>query len=210
MPSRLFWVPIAMLALPAIADRAVAQANPEASQANAQLPAVAAMPAAERERARNYFSDRPVLTQAGEVRRFYSDVLDDRVVLINFIYTDCKDACPLITQRLKQVQAALGEQFGAPVFFVTISVDPERDTPAVLSEFARQQKAEHPAWLFLTGDKADVDHIVSKLGQYSPEVGNHSTLLIAGNTRTGQWSKIPPTATATQIALKLESLAGQL
>ena len=165
--------------------------------------------AADDQRARAYFTDLPVVSHEGQVLRFYSDVLKDRVVLINFVYTNCKGACPLVTQKLKQVQKSLGERFGSEVFFVSISIDPDRDTPAALREFARQQNADQPGWFFLTGDKPNVERIVKKLGQYNGEVGAHSTLMIVGNVRTRHWAKIPPTATPAQISLKLETLTSE-
>jgi cytochrome oxidase Cu insertion factor (SCO1/SenC/PrrC family) len=166
----------------------------------------AAMPTDE-ERARQYFTDTVLLNQDGKQVRFYSDVLKDKVVLINFIYTNCKDTCPLMTQKMLQVKRSLGERFGHPVHFVSISVDAERDTPEMLRQFAEKQNARHPGWIYLTGNKASVDHIVRKLGQYNEEVRAHSTLMIAGNVKTRHWLKIVPMAPPAAIALKLEDLA---
>ena len=60
--------------------------------------------------------------------------LRDRVVLINFIYTNCPNSCPLVTYKLKQVKDAIGDRFGKEIFFVSISVDPENDPPAALKK----------------------------------------------------------------------------
>jgi cytochrome oxidase Cu insertion factor (SCO1/SenC/PrrC family) len=116
---------------------------------------------------RDYFTDLALVDQEGRRVRFYSDVLKDRVVLISFIYTNCKDACPLIMHRLSQVRDQLGEAFGKRVFFVSVSVDPARDTPQALAKYASQHKAEHPGWVFLTGEKAHVD-----IDQAGPARGN--------------------------------------
>ncbi len=142
--------------------------------------------------------------------RFYSDVLKDRVVMINFIYTNCADACPLTTYKLTQVKKALGERFGEDVFFVSISVDPERDTPKALRTFAATQKAEHPGWIFLTGRKSHIDTIVKKLGQYNAEAQMHSTLLLAGNVKTRHWAKVPPMATVEEMVLRVQTLVSEL
>ena len=174
-----------------------------------QKPATPAAAADEEARARAYFTDRPLLTHEGKAVRFYTDVLKDRVVLINFIYTNCKDACPLMTQMLNKVRDSLGERFDNPVRFVSISTDPARDTPQALKKFATQQKADDPGWFFLTGEKQHVDFIIKRLGQYSPNVEAHSTLMLAGNVRTRHWIKIRPMTPPAAIVAKLEALAAE-
>lgn len=189
---------LVLLVLPAVMAAAPAQQKPAASQAPS-----------EEDRARAYFTDLPLLTQDGKQVRFYTDVLKDRVVLINFVYTNCKDSCPLITQMLNKVRDSLGERFDNPVRFVSISTDPERDTPRALSEFAKQQKADDPGWFFLTGEKKNVDFVIKRLGQYSPNVESHSTLMLAGNVRTRHWIKIMPMTPPLAIVAKLEALASE-
>lgn len=157
--------------------------------------------------ARAYFTDLELLTHEGRKVRFYSDVLEGRTVLINVIYTNCKDACPLITQHLNQVRGLLGDRFGREIVFVTLSSDPERDSPAALRGFAEAQRADLSGWTFLTGAKPNVDHILKKLGQFSPSVEAHSTLLIAGNVPAKRWAKIRPDAPPIAIAERLKLLA---
>jgi protein SCO1 len=158
--------------------------------------------------ARSYFTDTVLLTQDGQRVRFYSDVLQDRVVLINVIYISCEDACPLITRKLVEVREKLGAHYDKTVQFVSISIDPERDSPLALKKFARSQGADDASWVFLTGAKADVQQVLSRLGQLSPEVEDHSTLLIAGNVGAKRWSKIRPDAPAGAIAERLRVLVG--
>lgn len=156
--------------------------------------------------ARSYFTDTPLLDQHGRERRFYSDVLAGRVVLLNVIYTRCKDACPLITRKLREVRAALGEQAGR-VHFVSLSSDPEHDSPRALKAFAAQQGADDPNWTFLTGDKANMELVLARLGQLSQTPEGHSTLLIAGDVPNKRWSKIRPDAPPAAIAQRLQLLA---
>jgi cytochrome oxidase Cu insertion factor (SCO1/SenC/PrrC family) len=156
---------------------------------------------------RDYFTDLALINQEGQRVRFYSDVLKDRVVLISFIYTNCKDACPLVMHRLSQVRDQLGEAFGKRVFFVSLSVDPARDTPQALAKYARQHKAEHPGWVFLTGEKANVGRILTKLGQHAETPEAHSTMLLAGNVGKRHWTKVGPTVSVAAIAAKLRDLA---
>src|SRR5688572_2096959 len=80
-------------------------------------------PAERESKAREYFTDTKLKTHADRTVRFYSDALKDKVVLINFVFTQCGDACPLITAKLVYVKKELGETFGRDVRFVSISID---------------------------------------------------------------------------------------
>jgi len=201
---------LALVALSAAALILPAAALQHAAASETAQPAASPQPAlGDEEKARRYFTDLPLRTQEGKSVRFYSDVLKDRVVLINFVYTNCPDTCPLVTQQLNQVRDRLGEMFDNPIRFVSISTDPLRDTPQALAEFARQQKADDPGWVFLTGEKENIDFVLKRLGQFSPDPEAHSTLMIAGNVRTRHWIKIMPMTPVRGIVLKLQSLASE-
>lgn len=156
--------------------------------------------------ARSYFTDTEVVTQDGKRMRFYSDVLKDRVVLINFVHTSCKNACPMMTRKLTLVRDLVESQLSNPIQFISISLDPARDTPAALKEFAKRHEADHAGWLFLTGKAEDVTHLIRKLGQYSEDLDAHSTIVLAGNVKTAHWAKIPPNVMPDAIAAKLQEL----
>lgn len=174
------------------------------------IPALAAAGAPDRvEKQRAYFSDTVLLAQDGREVRFFEDVLRDQVVVIDFIYTRCPSACPLLTQKLVSVKAELGAAFGRGVRFVSISVDPKHDGPAQLREFAKKHGAAVDGWTFLTGRKADVDLVVRRLGQYVEAPEDHSTVFIAGNTRTNHWTRIRPDSPAPVIAEQLRRLIAE-
>jgi len=138
----------------------------------------------------NYFPDVPLTTQDGKTVHFYSDLLKGKMVVINFIYTKCTDSCPMETAKLAHVQRLLGDRVGRDIFFYSISIDPERDTPAELSSYASKFHVK-AGWLFLTGEKADIELIRKKLGQAARPGENpltgHSTSITLGNEATGQW-----------------------
>jgi len=159
--------------------------------------------------ARQYFTDTLLRTQDDVEVRFFSDVLRDRVVVLNVIYTSCQDACPLITHKLGEVRTALGD-VARDVHFVSISSDPDTDTPSELKKFARIHGADDPNWIFLTGGKENVDRVLVRLGQLSRTPQDHSTLLIAGDVRNKRWSKIRPDAPVPAIAARLRLLARPL
>src|SRR5262245_493558 len=111
---------------------------------------------------RDYFPDVPLITHEGKTVRFFDDLTEGKVVVINFIYTSCPDACPLETARLLQVQKILGERVGQDVFLYSISIDPLRDTPEVLRAYS-ERFGTGPGWLFLTGQPADIALLRTKL-----------------------------------------------
>ena len=154
---------------------------------------------------RDYFSDTYLLNQDGEDVRFYSDVLKDQIVVINFIFTNCQGACPMMTQKLLMARKSMGEEASEMIRFVSISIDPARDTPAALREFASKQHADGN-WVWLTGVQDNVDYVVRKLGQYFPDVEEHSTMMIAGNVKTRLWVKLPPAVPPAAMAQKLLEL----
>lgn len=159
-------------------------------------------------KAREWFTDTVLLTQDGAPVRFYTDVIRDKVVVVDFIFTRCAGACPILTAKMNAVRRELGDLFGSKVRFVSISIDPEFDTPEELVHFAKKHGAVHPEWLFLTGEKADVKGVVSRLGQWTEEVSAHSTIFIAGNARTRHWTKIRLDAPADAFALQVRKLVG--
>ncbi len=139
--------------------------------------------------ARNYFSDVTLVNQNGESVRFYSDLLKGKVVVINSFFGTCQSVCPPVTQKLVQIQNALGDRFGKEVFFVSLSVDPTHDTPPRLKQYANKYHVK-PGWSFLTGKKEDVDWALYRIGQASAEKSDHSTILVVGNEPKQYWKKL--------------------
>jgi protein SCO1/2 len=90
-----------------------------------------------------------------------------KVVAIAFIYTSCTDVCPMLTANMASVEDKLGSAFGATIAFISITVDPERDTPKVLKEYAESFGADLKGWSFLTGDAATVREVGLKYGVVS-------------------------------------------
>lgn len=92
--------------------------------------------------------------------------LRGKVVAVTFIYASCTDTCPLLTAKMAGLQAALGADFGPKVFFLSITVDPERDTPAVLQRYAQAHGVNFAGWAFLTGTPAQIRQVARQYGIY--------------------------------------------
>lgn len=167
-----------------------------------QVPRAAKIVLNSESKARDYFTDSVLQAQDGRSMRFFSDVLKDRVVLVNFVFTECGDSCPLITHKLLQARQALGAQAPA-VRFVSITIDPERETPQSMAAFAKKHSAVDAEWLWLSGSKSNIELVTRRLGAYTDAREDHFTGLIVGNLRTDRWVKIRPDAPPQVIAEQL-------
>ncbi|HZN06907.1 MAG TPA: SCO family protein [Pyrinomonadaceae bacterium] len=138
--------------------------------------------------AEKYFTDVELINQDGEKVRFYSDVLKNKIVVINTFFTTCTSICPPMNRNFEKIQEALGDRLGKNVFLVSITVDPVTDTPTRLKEYGRRFHAR-PGWMFLTGKKENLDWALYKLGQYVEAKDDHTSIFIIGNEPKGLWKK---------------------
>jgi protein SCO1/2 len=175
-------------------------------EATAEMTAAEQKAEHEAARAREYFTNLELINQDGETVRFFDDVLKDQVVIVNFIFTNCGGACPLITHKLSLVRDRMEGQIGDTVRFVSLSLDPKRDTPAAMKEFAKTHHADQEGWVFLTGKPENLEHIIRQLGQYTDDVEAHSTMMLAGNVSSAHWIKIQPHEQPPAITEKLQML----
>jgi cytochrome oxidase Cu insertion factor (SCO1/SenC/PrrC family) len=146
-----------------------------------------------------YFPNHVLMTQDNRPVRFYDDLLKNKIVLINFLFTTCKGVCSPMTANLAKVQQQLGEHLGKEVVMLSFTVDPETDTPGVLKKYAEGFKAR-PGWYFLTGKKENLDWVLYKLGGYVEDKNQHGLKLIVGNEATGEWSKLHAMSNPNEIA----------
>jgi cytochrome oxidase Cu insertion factor (SCO1/SenC/PrrC family) len=179
--------------------------HPELGNLLANTP-VTAQPDGSEQKARRYFTDLPVVTQDGKKLRFFTDVLKDHVVLVSLFYTNCTGMCPLTNQKLAEVQDLLGDDFGRKIRFVSLTLEPETDTPEVLKDYAMKFEAKD-GWLFLTGDKKHLEKITNRLGQANREKETHNPYVMIGNVGIARWSKIPPNVPGEIIAARLRQMA---
>lgn len=110
-----------------------------------------------------------VLTNQAGDRVALAD-LHGKVLAVTFIYATCKDTCPLLTAKMATMQRKLGADFGPRVRFVSITVEPEVDTPAVLKAYAEKFDADPRGWSFLTGTGAEIHDVVRRYGAFAKRV----------------------------------------
>lgn len=152
----------------------------------------------------DYYTNALVTTHEGKRVRFYDDLIRDRIVAVNFIYTQCEGVCPLTTANLVRVRKALGERVGRDVFLYSITLKPWQDDAAALKEYARAQGALTPGWTFLTGDEFDLTTIRFRLFRWDHpaldfNLEQHTGMVRTINDRLDRWSMCPTLATPQQI-----------
>jgi len=140
--------------------------------------------------AAQWFSNLTLTDQDGRPVRLYEDLMAGQVVVVNAFYTGCRAACPQAMGTLSHLQAKLAVD-GVPARFISITVDPEHDTPDRIALYARSLGAG-PDWSMLTGDAVAVRRALHKFGlDTNPEdVGDHLNVLYMANLRTGLWEKV--------------------
>ena len=155
--------------------------------------------------AHKYFTDVLLIDQDGKELRLYSDLIKDKVVIINSMFTSCNSVCPPMTLSLQRIQDWLGDRLGKDVVILSLSVDPATDSPQVLKEFARKYKAK-PGWYFLTGKKENLEFALRKFGQYVESRDDHYTVMLIGNDRTNLWKKALGMARSDALIAIVESV----
>ena len=155
--------------------------------------------------AEKYFTDVELTNQDGKKVHLYSDVLKGKTVVVNAFFTTCTSVCPPMNRNMEKIQEALGDRVGRDVFLVSITVDPETDTPARLKEYSKKFHAG-AGWTFLTGKKENLDWALYKLGQYVEKKDDHTTVFIIGNEPTGLWKKAFGMANTAELIQIVESV----
>ncbi|NJD22147.1 MAG: SCO family protein [Melioribacter sp.] len=116
----------------------------------------------------------PVIEKFGETsyklvdqnnkEEIFPDFVKDKIVIMNYIFTNCPDICPLSTNNMRLIQERLKKEKIDNVQFVSLSFDPEFDTPEVLRKFADIRNLDLSNWTFLTGDKSTTNSVIKQVG----------------------------------------------
>lgn len=142
---------------------------------------------------RRHLPNVELITQDGKKVRFYDDLVKDKRVVIQFMFARCKDICPVITHHLVEVQRMLNGRVGQDIFFYSITLSPEEDSPKDLKTFAKAHGAG-PGWTFLTGKPEDVLHLRKSLGFFynnpkeDADRNNHSGMILVGTEPLMRWA----------------------
>ncbi|WP_085718907.1 SCO family protein [Pseudomonas sp. B28(2017)] len=153
------------------------------------------------------FADVDLLDQNGKVVSLEKDLVRHKIVVMGFIYTSCTTVCPMVSSIMGKVQKQLGARVGTEVQLVSISIDPQRDDPQRLNDYARTFQAG-PGWSWLTGSPQSVDATLKGLA-YSGDFKNHSPQILVGDGNNRFWTRYYGLTDPTELARAVEKLSGE-
>lgn len=149
------------------------------------------------------FPDEALVDQHGATARLLSDVIGDRIAVVDFIFTTCTTICPLLSGIMARVQEGVGD--AADVALVSVTVDPARDTPQRLAAYAKKWDAG-PRWTFLTGEKEAVRRVLEPAGAYTADFTAHPPMFLVGDGRSGTWVRLNGFPQRAQVLAAVEAL----
>jgi protein SCO1/2 len=154
--------------------------------------------------------DVELLDQDGKKIHFYSDLVQGRVVVINFIFTTCTTICPPLGATFARVQKQFDGRADSNVRFISISVDPATDTPERMKAWGAKFHAG-PSWTFVTGQRPLVNELLRALGNNTASPQDHSPTVLIGNEARGQWTRAYGLAPPSQLVQLIDdAIAGLL
>jgi cytochrome oxidase Cu insertion factor (SCO1/SenC/PrrC family) len=139
------------------------------------------------------------------------DEFQGNAVAVAFVYTHCRDACPLITRKFAQVRTSLGN---GPFTLVEVTIDPAHDTPAAIAAYAREFHIDAPTWLIVTGKVGAVDDFNARMGVQAiasgrNEIIHNDRIVIVSPSGTVTDFIDGSSWTAADLAAQMQHVAGR-
>ncbi|HEV7666957.1 MAG TPA: SCO family protein [Thermoanaerobaculia bacterium] len=151
--------------------------------------------------------DVSLVDQDGKKIHFYRDLIQGKVVAVNFVFTTCSTICTPQGARFAELRKLLGAKAGKDVHLISVSIDPQSDTPAKLKAWSEKLGAG-PGWTLVTGEKDEIVRLLKSLGAFDVDIKRHTPSLLLGNDRDKRWTRAYSLAPAAQLAELLDGLGG--
>jgi cytochrome oxidase Cu insertion factor (SCO1/SenC/PrrC family) len=153
----------------------------------------------------NYFTNVELINQHGKTMRLYTDLMKDRVVIINPFFSECTGVCPIMSANLEKIQEHLGDKLGKRVHIISITVDYKTDQSEILKVYAESYHAKE-GWYFVTGEKENIELALKKLGKSVTSREAHDSIFLIGNVKTKLWKKVNGLADINDIIAQIDSV----
>lgn len=153
-----------------------------------------------------------LLTHEGKAVNFFDDCVRGRIVVIGMMYTACTRQCPPGTANMIAVRDKLGHRVGRDIHFMSLTLQPDIDSPAALRDYANRYGIRGPGWTFLTGKRDDVELLRRRLGFFDrdpaidADLSQHSGMLRIGSEPVDRWLMMPALMPAEQIAYQIRTM----
>ena len=135
------------------------------------------------------FPNIQVVDQTGKSLKFYDDLLKDKIVVINFVFTRCTMTCPIAGFQFGRLRSLLGSRAGTEVHLISVSTDASYDTPSRMKSWASKFNSG-VGWTQITGEKQSIDQLLKSLKAFSVDKQDHSNLILIGNDKLNEWKWI--------------------
>ena len=197
--------------------------SPEVRLANINHERVASLshepvPSASGRRVSAKFSNATLMDQHGRQLDFYDDIVKDHPVCLNVFYTRCQGSCPGTTQKMRSLRHRLKDEFGPEMRFISLSLEPDVDTPEELQDYMTLFEIENdptlPEWFFLTGQPEDIESLRRSFGLYELDAEldrdktQHAATLTFGNDRTNRWAALPVGSSMDDLVTTITRITG--
>lgn len=146
-----------------------------------------------------------VLDQNNQKVRFYSELVKGKIVAVNFMFTTCTTICSPMTANLARVQKKLLARGEKNVHFISVSVDPEGDTPDKLKSYAAMFHAQ-PGWTFVTGTRAQLEQVWRAFGVPMGAREDHTATVVIGNEPLHEWTYGSGLTSADKLVTVIQSV----
>lgn len=151
--------------------------------------------------------DITLVNQDGKKIRFSTLLNSNQPVIVDFIYGTCTTICPVLSAGFINLQNKLGPA-SQNVRMISITIDPEHDTPNVMKEYLKRYRAK-PGWDFLTGSRADIDAVMRGFNAYIPDKMSHYPLNLIRNPKDGSWVRLFGILSSKEFLEEYQSVAGK-
>jgi protein SCO1 len=149
--------------------------------------------------------DVQVITQSGDRLHFTTELVKGRTAIVTSFFTTCTSMCPITQESLARVARLLGPRLGKDVVIVSLSVDPEKDTPERMKAWGEKFHIG-PGWVLASGSKGDMQSLLKSLGLFVDLPQRHQSLLMVGNASSG-WVRVSSWTPAEKLAELVEKIA---
>jgi len=146
-----------------------------------------------------------LVNQNGSKVRFRELIQSDQPVVVDFIFGTCTTICPVLSAAYVNLQQKLGPD-SKKVKLISISIDPENDTPKVMKEYLKRYRAK-PGWDFLTGSRADIDSVMYAFNAYIPNKMSHYPLTLIRSPSDAKWTRIFGLMSSSEFMNEYKKLA---
>ncbi|HTP66717.1 MAG TPA: SCO family protein [Geobacteraceae bacterium] len=148
-----------------------------------------------------------LVNQDGAKVRFKNYIETDKPVVLDFIYGTCTTICPVLSAGYFSLQKRMGSDV-QKVRLVSITIDPENDTPKVMKEYLARYHAK-PGWDFLTGSRSDIDRIMRAFNAYIPNKMSHYQLTLIRSPKDGKWTRIKELISGSDLFAECKEMQGK-